>query len=80
MTTKGKNYKLNCLIEGEEDTLTFFIPCDAEVKELKQVIHREGGLDVSQHRPLDLALWKVYQELFHMRSIACLTHLHYRLI
>ena len=60
MTTSNR-YELNCLIEGEEDTLFISVPRAAKVKELKQVIHREGELDVLQYRLLDLALWKVCQ-------------------
>jgi Crinkler effector protein N-terminal domain len=58
MTTRNR-YELNCLIEGEEDTLIISVPRAAKVKELKQVIHQEGEL---QYRLLDLALWKVCRE------------------
>ena len=55
------DYELNCLIEGKENILTFFIPCNAEIKELEQVIYDEGGLDDGFQ---DLALWKVCQEFY----------------
>ena len=64
MTTEN-HFELNCLIEGEEDTLIISVPRVANVKELKQVIHREGELDVLQYRLLDLALWKVCQEFLY---------------
>ena len=57
--TTGDEYELNCLIEGEEDTILVSIPRTVKVYELKRVIHREGQLDVLQYRLLDLALWKV---------------------
>jgi hypothetical protein len=65
MTTRDE-YELNCLIEGEEDTIIVSVPSAAKVKELKQVIYREGELDASPYRLLDLILWKVGQEfLYH---------------
>jgi hypothetical protein len=57
--TTGNEYEFNCFIEGEENTLTFFVSRAAKVNELMRVIHREGQLDVLQYRLLDLALWKV---------------------
>jgi hypothetical protein len=62
MTTSNP-YELNCLIEGEEITLVISVPRTAKVKELMQIIYREGELGVLQYRLLDLALWKVCQEL-----------------
>lgn len=44
MAAEGKNYKLNCFIQGDQDIHTFSIPHDAGVKELSQVICREGQL------------------------------------
>jgi hypothetical protein len=46
MTTRNQ-YELNCLIEGE-DTLIIPVPA-AKVKELKQVIYREGEVEVLQY-------------------------------
>ena len=63
--TTGNQYELNCLIEGEEDTLIISVPRAAKVRELKQVIYREGELEVLQYRLLDLALWKVCQEFLY---------------
>ena len=63
--TTGDEYDLNCLIEGEENTLTLSVPRVAKVNELMRVIYREGQLDVLQYRLLDLAVWKVRQE-FHL--------------
>jgi hypothetical protein len=59
--TISNRYELNCLIEGEEDTLAFSVHHTAKVNELKRVIYREGlgELEVLPHRLLDLALWKV---------------------
>jgi hypothetical protein len=62
--TTGNQYELNCLIEGEEDTLIISVSRATKVKELKQVIHQEGELDALQYRLLDLALWKVCQRVF----------------
>lgn len=64
MTTRNQ-YELNCLIEGEEDTLIIPVPRAAKVKELKQVIYREGAFEVLQYRLLDLALWGVCQEFLY---------------
>ena len=62
-------YELNCLIEGEEDTLIVSVSSAAKVKELKQVIFREGELEALHYRLLDLMLWKVSQEFsYHQRS------------
>jgi hypothetical protein len=68
MTTRNE-YELNCLIEGQEDTIIVSVPSAAKVKELKQVIYREGELDALQYRLPDLVLWKVCQEfLYHQCS------------
>jgi hypothetical protein len=65
MTTRDE-YELNCLIEGEKCTIIVSVPSAAKVKELKQVIYREGELDALQYRLLDLVLWKVCQGfLYH---------------
>jgi hypothetical protein len=54
-TTNRNEYELNCSIEGEEDTLIVSVSRAEKVKELKQVIYREGELE-AQQRLLDLAL------------------------
>lgn len=58
MTTRNE-YEINCLIEGQEDTLTVSVSRSAKVKELKRLIYQEGELE---GRLPDLALWKVCQE------------------
>jgi hypothetical protein len=73
-TSEGKNYKLNCLIEGEEDTIIFVISCEAMVKDLKQLIYQEGELEALQCRLLDLALWKVCKEFHMIINIHCLAN------
>ena len=67
-------YELNCLIEGEEDTLIVSVSSAAKVKELKQVIFREGELD-ALHYPRSNALEgqpRVF--ISSTQSVTCLTH------
>jgi hypothetical protein len=61
MTTRNE-YELNCIVEGQKDTLTVSVSRAAKVKELKRVIYQEGELE---GRLPDLALWKVCQELLY---------------
>ena len=62
-------YELNCLIEGEDDTLIVSVSSAAKIKELKQVIYREGELKALQYRLLDLMLWKVGQDFYIINAV-----------